>query len=250
MIKLVSALKHPLRSYKAAVEIYYYWRCLNSRGFALRFFRRYLPAEFLAKVSNKVLFDFGCGNGRVMMMGANLGMYCAGFDVVDYRYQKILKSKRPNQVKFIVGDFNQFLNTNLDDVALFTFIQVYEFMADANRDDVFYKASEFLMPGGYLLFQTINSENIYTLLTGNKFNPLHTVFPYPPKEYFYGIFQKCKLEVVKESYEGFKHPIWHPLLLPFFPYMNTLCLEPSLLWKMLAPEKRGFINFLLRKRRN
>ncbi len=234
---------YPLLAYKVLCQSYYYWWCLNSKRFALRLFRRYLPDGFVSNVKGKVLFDYGCGNGRIMMMATNLGMRCYGIDKVRCKYHREL---RGNGVGLVIGGLDTFLAVSLNDVDLFTFIQVYEFMPDANRDDVFRKASEIMSPGGYLLFQTVNPRNAFTTMTGEKLSLIHTFFPYPALEHFYGIFRECGFEVVRESYEGFRYPFWSSFLLKFLPYMNTLCYDLPWLWRLLPPEKRGFVTFLLR----
>jgi len=244
----MSILNYPVMAYKVMVEKCYYWRCLKSKSYALSFFRKYLPLDFIDGIGNKTLFDFGCGNGRVMMMGSNLGMKCVGFDIKGSQYLKRLVGKYSDSVRIRIGDFGRFFRLGLRDIDLFTFVQVYEFMENANRDGVFYKACEMLKPNGYILFQTVNPSNMYTSKTGCKLSQTHTFFPYPTREYFMKIFERCGLEVVSEFYEGFRYPFWDSFLLKFMPYANTLCFDPPMLWKILKPQKRGFISFLLRKR--
>lgn len=166
----------------------------------------YLPyvRPFLDHVKSPLAVDFGCGRGEWLEMLSEEGFRSQGVDLD----QGMLSSAQRKGLDVYLGDGNDYLRRIPDKtVSVLTAFHVLEHLPFDKIIDFFQQSRRVLMPGGLLIAETPNPENLHVMTTNFYLDPTH-IRPIPIlqmkslAQYFaYSRMAFIRLQEQKDLYE-------------------------------------------------
>ena len=165
----------------------------------------YLPYvnPLLKYFAGPVALDFGCGRGEWLGMMRNLGFETYGVDID----AGMLKSALRKGLNVELGDGMEYLKkVPSASVSVLTAFHVLEHLQFKEIRDFFAESKRILKPGGLLILETPNPENLHVATTNFYLDPTH-VRPIPilqmvalAKQYEYETYSIIRLQEDKSLY--------------------------------------------------
>ncbi len=234
-MKLKLAL-NPINVMSYLKQEWLYNRYLCDRGTALKFRQTYIPL-----VDGFRVLDFGCGRGRHAAMLTQLGFEATGVDQTRFKWWD--KTNNKVRTSFSVGgtEHMTILGAGYFDLCL-CFLVLYLVDNDQGLLEQFHRV---LRPGGYLVLQVPNADNLWTLRTGKYLNDYEPIKQYYTVKSLTEKVEKAGFRVERVWYEKYYNPRHVKLV------NAALGLLPECVgkWaeKRIPERNRGAINLWARK---
>lgn len=166
----------------------------------------YLPyvRPFLGHVKSPLAVDFGCGRGEWLGMLSDQGFRTQGVDLD----QGMLSSAQQKGLDVELGDGNDYLRKIPEkSVSVLTAFHVLEHLPFDKIIEFFQQSRRVLIPGGLLIAETPNPENLHVVTSNFYLDPTH-IRPIPIlqmislAQYFgYSRHAVIRLQEQKDLYE-------------------------------------------------
>jgi SAM-dependent methyltransferase len=228
-VKLVS----PLNAIGYLKQEWLYSRYLSNRGIAESFCKKYIPENLIGKW----VLDFGCGKGRHSAMLSRLGFHVAAIDPQMHDYWGKINAT------FYLGDDKNLPNFKAGDFDLALCFLVLYLIED--NESVLKQLHRLLKPGGYLVLQVPNKDNLWTRRTGRYLNSYEPIKRYYSIKEVTQLLTNCGFSVDKLWMEKFYSSYMLETvngLLSILPHQVG-----DFASKLTSPSHRGLINVWARK---
>lgn len=121
-------------------------------------------------VESPLAFDFGCGRGEWLDMLRELGFRTKGFDID----QGMLNSAQQKGLDVQLGDASEFLKQIPDQsIAVLSAFHVLEHLPFDKIIEFFQQSKRVLIPGGVLIAETPNPENLFVITSNFYLDHTH-----------------------------------------------------------------------------
>ncbi len=176
-----------------------YHQYLHDQKTALRFRKEYVPF-----VDGNTVLDYGCGRGRHVAIMAQLGYDVFGVDQARFSWWKNVKATHRDRTIFSNYGASRLatLGGSSFDLCL-CFLVLYLVEDDQGLLNQFYRV---LKPGGYLVLQVPNANNLWTRRTGKYLNDVETIKRYYTQESITEKVEKAGFTVEKVWFEKYYDP--------------------------------------------
>lgn len=166
----------------------------------------YIPyvRPIIDNVVSPLAFDFGCGRGEWLEMMREQGFRTRGIDVD----QGMLQAAQEKKLEVHLGDGNSYLRQMPDEsVSLLTAFHVLEHLPFEGILEFFQQSKRVLAPGGVIIVETPNPENLHVITSNFYLDPTH-IRPIPilqmislAKYFGYSSYSVIRLQEQKDLYE-------------------------------------------------
>ena len=215
----------------------YYKDILVSKARALKFFNYYLGKTDLKE--NDVVFDYGCGKGRISAMMSLLGFRIIGCDI----YDDVFRHQIKNSLFYLQRPQASFHIKN-ESIDLLIDYLVINYIPQAELESYLAAIRSKLKEKGYFLLVSANPKSCGAHIF---YKYCSTVFS---SELILSYLQKLEFKINVFHYDAFYAPLF-PLLFNWFRLNLKKEFEmfdyDSKLVSLMKPEKRGVFVILAQK---
>jgi ubiquinone/menaquinone biosynthesis C-methylase UbiE len=209
-------------------------RFLHDRNFANKMANHPLHAclgKWLPIDSNATVLELGCGPGKYIALLSTLGLNVTAVDPCQFpTWEKIKKETSAKILDNVFAEKLPFPNESFDHIAC---MGALLYFADPEKSML--EMYRVIKPGGNIIIRTVNKNNLYTLRTGNKYDPasnnLYTM------EELIKLVSNSGFKVTHSFSHGFRSQNW----INFWWYLECVWLPvfvQEFLSSTLKPENR------------
>jgi SAM-dependent methyltransferase len=214
-----------------------YQNYLYNTHWARDFKKRYFPSDL--SLSDKLIFDFGCGRGRHAALVSQLGSTVLGVDILPQEFWR----KIP-YASFLVGSDRELPCIKNDSFDLVITMQVLMYLEDDHG--AIREIHRILKKGGYVLLQVANKKNLYTLVRKKPIISDSRLKRYYTIDEIEDLVRSAGFLIERIWTEKFYAP-FSPIPINYFLEIISPPWALNLASLLTPPAWRGLINILARK---